>query len=371
MTAGWRRREAAAEGLRTLMASGAIGVALVALTATGLGLPAALEARQVSALVTDEADWVASGGTVLVASIDGASLQARACENVSMVDGVQAAFGITRHAGATGTASAPGARVAVASVTSGIYSFLNAAPGGALISPRVEEDIGVGSSLILLTPAKTPADESDPAGAPISDAPVGTVAISDVVPTDVLGDEYAYIALVPQPAAGDVDRCYVRTSPADLGTVRAALPALLAVGGETVIVADRFVGGRFSRSFSQEYATRTTQLMPYLGGVAVALMWLIITWIRRSEDGLYKTMGASLTDRAAMRGTEWLAILALGAVSAWSGVLLVLALTDDATAVALRAAASSIAIAAASSLLVSTLWFALPRRDTLADLKDR
>lgn len=310
---------------------------------------------------------------MLIATVDGASLTAHACDAVAGMDGVEAAFGVTRHAGGVGTASAPGSRIAVATVTSGVYSFLDARAGGALVSPRVVEDTGAGASVTLLAPASAPSDGADPTAstAATGESPVGTVQVSDVVPTDVLGDEYSYVVLVPQPSSGEVDRCYVRAAPADVDTVRAALPTVLAVGDKPVVVSDRLIGGRFSRDFSQEYATRTTQILPYLGGAVAALAWLIVSWFRRGEDGLYRTLGASVTDRVAMRGTEWLAVLVLGALTAWSGLLLMLAVTDAVTETALVAAAQSMAIAAATGFLVSAVWCAVPRRDTLSDLKDR
>ncbi len=243
------------------------------------------------------------------------------------------------------------------------------------MSPRVRADIGVGPVMTLLPPEviSSGSDEQAAATGEASDpSPVGTVSVSDEVPTGILGDEYAYVVLVPRPSSGEVDRCYVRAAPGSVDPVRSSLPAVLAVVGDRpVVVSERLVGGQFSRDYSREYENRTTQTLPYLGGVAAALAWLIVSWFRRGEDGLYKTLGATSTDRLAMRGAEWLAILALGALTAWSGVLLALAATDHVTEVALRAAASGLAVAAASSIVVSTAWLAIPRRDTLADLKDR
>lgn len=370
---GWRRREAVQEGLRSLAASGAVGAALVAVVAAGLAVPAVLDATQVSTLVTEEAAWIDSGGTVLIASADGTQLDARQCEAVAAMTGVEAAFGVTRHPGGAGTAAAPDARVAVASATSGMYGFLHGQAGGALIASRVQQDIGSGPALTLLPPVTAQVDPSAPsaAGPASPGGPAGTVRISDRVDTGVLGDEYAYVVLVPQRTAGTVDRCYVRARPADLDTIRAALPAVLATPDEPVVVADRLVGGRFSRDYSQEFDERTTRLLPPLGGVVVAVMWLVVSWYRRGEDGLYRTLGATATDRLTMRGCEWLAVLGLGAVAAWAATLLYLVVVDRADPVALRAAATSTAIGAASAVLTSLAWFALPRRDTLADLKDR
>lgn len=341
----WDRRVAVGEGLRSVASGGLVTISIVLGLMLALAVPATLDASAVARIVDDETRWRAAGGDLLIATRD-EGFSASQCESLNTVDGIDAAFGARRLPGTYATVAAPDAGVAVVLVTGGIHRFLGIDGGGAVVTPDARDDTGSGDVLqllpaspVLLGSGQAPGG----AGGREQDLPLAPLEIAAVTPLDVLGDEYAYSIAVPQAAAGTVERCFVRTTPATADAVRAVLPALLTPDddGTPVVVLDRLVSGQFSRDFSTELDERTTALGPYLGGAVAGLLWLLVSWFRRAEDSLYTTLGAERTTLILLRGTEWATLLAVALLGAWSLSLAGLALTDTATRASLLVVAAA------------------------------
>lgn len=376
MTGGWRIRVALGEGLRN-WAYGRWVTAIVTLVAVvSVAAPATVDSIQVAKIAAAEQAWLKAGGRVLIASNEKEGVSMEACETLGGIDGVEGAVAVTRQRGMAGTSAAPGATVSVTTVTAGISRFLrvDSIGDGAIIAASVEGAVGSGS-WIELRPDLRASQGDQPESVTESQAriPAEPVRVAMVSDLSILGDANAYGVLLPVAASGRADACFVRADAGYVEPLRKALPALLGRTAENAptIVVDRLSGGAFARNYVTEFRQRTSAALAYLAGFALGVFWLMVRWMRRSQDGLYATLGADSVTKAVIRSTEWLVVILIGLFLGYvsSGWIVVASgySIREATPFMLR----SMIVTASVASAVGTLWFLVPHSDPLAALKDR
>ena len=371
----WRKRVAVGEGWRSWRHGRWVTVLLTALATAAVAGPAVIDAVTVAAAVTAEQRWVEAGGRVLVASNVKAGLSRAACERLGTVDGVEAAVAVARQPPAAGTAAVPGRSVPITAVTAGISRFLNLPPTepGVIVSAKTANTIGRGNWIILQTgdrPAATAAGTTGRPAVPIPDRPLRVAAVADV---SLLGDTYDYGVLLPVPATGLADECFVRTDAAHWRAVRNALPALFGptTPSAPIVVTDRLASGVFARDYAAEYRSRPTARLAYFTGLAVGVLWLLMRWINRTQDALYQTLGASSGIRAMIRASEFACVMSVATVLGIGIALTTTLAMQQPVDVTLHFILRSAVLTILSASAIAVGWLVLPQPNPLSALKDR
>ncbi len=380
---GWSLLTAADEGVRAWRHGRWLTWILGVLLAALFGVPSVVDAMQVDHLVQDERAWVAAGGRVFVVTNDQAGGVSRAtCEALVSLSGVDAAASLTRLADRVGLAQAPDANLPIVAAGEGIARLVNAPPlgGGVLLPSSIAGELHVhrGASLALVPAVGGSGNtvEGSAAGPEAvadsdRDVPAESLSVAAVADLSLLGDVFSSAVVVPVSATGLASTCFVRVGAGYVESYRAALPALLATDGFGAVVGDRLVAGSFSRNYSAEYRDRPLRNAPWAAGAVAAILWILVRWIRRGQDGLYATLGADWATRTVLRGVEWICTLLASQVVAAVGVIAtLLALDADlhaVTGLVIRFAA----ISAATATVGAVAGTLVPLRSPLAALKDR
>lgn len=369
LRSNWRVSVAIDEGLKNWRHGRWLTALVTVFTVVALSATAIADGIGIARLVEGERVWVSAGGRMLVATNeDAGGIPRAACESAARIDGVAASAALDRLPARSGLANAPHADLPVVAAGAGLSALLGVdqAVAGAILPSAIADSIGVsaGESIIF-------AKGSRPLTEQATLLPTGPVTVAAVTDTTVLGEDFAYSILLPTPAHGLAGSCHVRVEPGQLDTARSALPALLSTSGQDAVVADRLIGGEYTRDFSDEYASRGLQHAPWLAGAAITLLWLLLVWIRRSRDGLYATLGADRATRTIIRATEGLALLSTSAVAAAFIIPTGLALTTSDLAAVIPDAARHLVIAVSVAVVGVSIGTLVPLRSPLAALKDR
>jgi len=360
----WPLRLSVREGVAT--ARTGRWTSLLVIVAVSLAVATgAADAVGVSRLVDEERAWVAAGGHVLVvtgsaSAEERAAVPAARCEQLTSLDGVEAAFAL-RHATSTAAlAHTPGGRVSLYEVSPGVMQFLGLEPAlegvivaSATFAERSAVRDGETSRLLL--------EGRDDVG------PV-VVRTADTTP---LGDHLDGALLAPTLLTGAADLCFVRADAARHGSVRAALPALLAADGAPAAIDERLAERRFTADLAQRFEDRPLRWLWVACAVLLGLLWAMLQWSRRSHTAIYSTFGMPTASRLVMQVTEWGVLAGLGGlVGAGTGTVWALALgaAPGQTVVTVTLHATLTLLAA--TVLVTLLGLR-PAGDLLATLKDR
>jgi hypothetical protein len=353
-----------------------LSVLLVGVVSSVLAVTAFMDIQAVQDQVVAEQEWLAAGGRVLVVTDKGGSLSMAACDRLRALDGVDAAFGIRRREGLVSTLAAPGAAVSASFVSSGVAAFLREEVNaeGVIVGDPVRQQIGSGRWLTLR--AHVLEHRASEQAMPQADPPLPTVPvrISGYADLSVLGDAYSYGLLLPSIPVGPAEACFVRAKAGARDGLRDALPAALGLAGpkSEPAVAYRLDSGKFTRDPLVEYSHRTTRHLPLYGGIVVAVMWLLIRWMRRSQDGLYTTLGATPIVRATVRGVELACVLAISASVGLSIAIAAAVGAGAQTTLALQFGLRAMVLTAAPVIVAALAWTAASvRADATAALKDR
>ncbi|WP_149203563.1 hypothetical protein [Actinotalea subterranea] len=376
---GWRLRVAIDEGLRNWRCGRWLTALLAVLLVAGFTVPAVADTLQVSRMVEDERAWEAAGGRLLVATNEAAGVPRLACERLTDLAGVEASASLTRLVRPAALVTAPGAAIPVVAATEGVADLLGIGPvgSGAVLATDLGQTLRLrpGDTLAL-----TPADEGpgspagpDPGGR--SDGsralPAGVLTVAAVTDLSLLGEQRSGGMLLTVAAEGTADACFVRLAPGYVEAARAALPAVLQADGTPAVVTDRLLGGEFARDYAAEYDGRGLRNAPWAIGLAAAMLWLLVRWVRRGQEGLYATLGARWPVRTTMRLVEWCALVGTVALAAvvLSGAILLLSGVEPAITVphVLR----FVLVATLSSTAGAALVALVPLQPALAVLKDR
>lgn len=379
MRGGWPRNISIGEGFKNWTHGRWLSMGLSVLTGLAVLVPLCAELGYLERVLTDEQAWLDAGGSVLVARNE-SGISKDACERLNAVQGVRGA-GAVSLAGAVRLTIQPEEPVSLIAVTPGLrrVTGTRGEPGGATLSSVLANEVGLRpDSLVAMNLASTTVsggEEQRPqtrTSRPVilPALPIKVTAIDDL---RVLAEEHQDGLLVEDVTGGYGDVCYVATNLNSREAVRDALPALLTPTSSATptIVADRLVGGRFVRDYYGLWHDRATARSPWALGILAGCLWVLIRWIRRADDGLYESIGATRSTRVYIRTTEWFVLLVAGTLPALLtatgyGVAIGLGVT---TTVAQVVPFGSIFAIAATSIHV--LWTAAVPTPTLAQLKDR
>lgn len=312
----WPLRLAAREGLATARTGRWTSLLIAVAVAWAVAAPGAADALSVTRLIESEREWIDAGGYVFVAT--GAReegqqnpVPAPACERLSQMDGVTAAFALVRT-NRTGTlAHIPGGRSSLYEATPGILPFLGVAeaPDGVLIATAGFADrTGVvdGETVVVSQRAgfDSAAADSDPL----------TVRVAD---TAVMGEEFDGALILPSTVPATADACYVRTDAAHVGAVESALPALLAYDGKPAIPNPRLYSGDFTVDYTTAFEDRPLRWLWIPAAALLGLLWAMLQWFRRSHVAIYATFGMRAAPRLVAQATEWAVLAGFGALWGW------------------------------------------------------
>ncbi|QSB13659.1 hypothetical protein JQS43_19070 [Natronosporangium hydrolyticum] len=367
----WRIGVAAGEGLRAALAGRWPAAMMVLLLVWGGILPGAADAAMVAGLVADEQRFLDAGGDVLIVENDRrdgsgpSGVPAAACTALNESATVSA-VALTRLPQPAAPRHARGGDVPVFAASGDLWGLLGATASPerhGILPTTLADQLGVADGgWLALEPSPGTLGERLPL-APIR------VTVADMSP---LGDALTGVLLPTTPVADPIaDACVVRTDLATLDTLRATVPAHLQLGADPPTVRDRLWTGEFTADPAADLAQRPLQWAWAATGPLLGLVWLLLRWMRRSEDALYATMGADATSRLVIRGTEWGVIACLGGLWAVTGGVIGALLLSSAFPIAL----AYVARHTVAALLVATAVVLVGQvrrpRSLLADLKDR
>lgn len=362
----WRAREAVREGMANLVSGRWTTAILLLFAGYGIGIPAAIDAAFLTDVARDEAAFIAAGGYVLVASNDDhGGVDAVTCDALRGIAGVRAAVALTRRDGTAAFGHAPGQQLTTVEATAGVFDLLGLPdpPQPAVVVPSdIAERAGLASGAAVTLSGST--DDGD--------ALISELALhAAVTDTTLVGDAMSTGLLVPAVPRGNAERCLVAAEAAAYQSLGESLGVLLAAGEHVAVVHDLVPRGPFARDFAKDLTSRSLRAAFLGSGAVLAAAWFLVRWTRRSQDALYATLGTGTRDHIIIRGTEWLALLALATPWGFAlGVLGGLALGAD-TSIAVQVTVRY----GAGTCLTATGFVAvgllLRPRSLLSTLRDR
>ena len=377
------------EGWRNAVCNRATGLVLTGLCALLFAGISILDALTVAQLTSDEAQWVAAGGDVLVVTNAG-GISALSCERLNTAEGVRAAVGVVKqYDQRVGLGNAPDANLPIVGATAGIGGFLPERPplDTVVVSTRTAEDYGLqGQSWIDLSLTNTVSQDTvttttDDGQTTTTDAtfsgfsalqPLPGVHKLFVTDVSILGDEYSSGVLLPIAATGWVDACLVWTQPGTRDIVRQSVVGILpGPGDKPTVVADRLITSQFSRDYLHDYLHRAWRWAPLPAGGLLGLVWILLRWVKRSDDGLYQSLGVSRSTRALIRTTEWAVYAVAGSLVGLTIAVLTIELVVPTAPFMLPHLVRSTIGCLFASMVVAVFAGLLPARNPLDALKDR
>lgn len=285
-------------------------VVLIAITSSATFLVVATELSQVRIAIATYADLKNAGRYVFVATAESGSstIDATRCVALGHSAAVVAAGGYTQ-----------GERVPIAK-----------APGEVF-----EGRMMVGQMPILLAPVNPPS----PGDIYISEPAAKRVGLPDggiVVLGDGLGSAQLAVvdmsARVPDPGpwvwiptapTDNLDQCWVEVIPAADQIGQQWVTTWLTQGREPVIVTRLLREDRLRADPIVVFHRRPTKYAWAAAGIVVGMIFWLITWFRRSEIALYRTVGSSRSQTALIYLLPALILIAGGVlIGALSGVYL-------------------------------------------------
>lgn len=301
----WAPRVAVREGIRQATCGRWITTGILLFSVWASALLASADAAAVAKLVAGERDWIAAGGWAVAAenpAREGVPMPA--CERPRASSVVRSASALREHQ-PVGFTAAPEALVPAAEVTEGIWSLLHLPPRHepSLILPRDQADkLGVGTGATLQVAA----------GPEAADVPGGPLRVV-VADTSLLGESFSGTALVPVRESGLAEHCFIDLHRPVDDTLGAALGASLLTQGVPAVVSPLLISGDFTRDYSSDYAARPMRQGYLVVGAFLGILWGLVLWIRRGQDALYLTLGATRSTKALIRFSEWITIMVLAA----------------------------------------------------------
>lgn len=358
---GFQAQSLVSEAARNVFASRLRSGLLLGVAA---GLTFAVSYAEIDAAHSARADRRAAverGTNVYVVTSDTGQLPLAACDRLSSTDGVRFAGGV-QHQTAVALATAPGVLVQTASVTPGVLSlwtngrFRGLARGGWVVGSALAQELHLR------------------AGAPVrlqGRDPDAIAAIVDPKPRDDAVDRWL-MSVTPANAMGH--ECWAEF--VDGTTDETALGLLNTTFSHVRDGVARRLFGRNDLEVSpaEELRSRSTALAWLPAAMVLALVLVVVARSRRAEIGLYRAVGAGLTDCVLLIGFET-ALLVVG--GATYGLVLAAATAAATASNDVPADQFAFGVVASARLVAATLLLGssaalLFSRDSIAaQLKDR
>lgn len=329
-------------------------VAVVVLAVCGVALG---ETATVDRIVEDQRRFIAAGGNVVLARGD---IDPRSCAALTAHDTVVASAAVRRLPEAL-QGGLPGQRIPLVVTTAGVVG----------LAPLVDGTWPVSGELA----ASTGAAESDDLGTGRLVA-LGqqTYRVAGVVEMGRIGEDFdsGLVALGWTGQQSDV--CVAEATTPATTTLESTLGALVTRAGSTVDVARRIPETAFGVDHPAAYENRSTRLLWLPVGGAVGLLWAAVMTARRSERGLYSSVGADGATTSAIYLVEFgLAVASGVAIALVASVVAVEVGLPDVTSSELARYGTAPGVrVAATALLVGVLVSTTGPREPISELvKDR
>lgn len=373
-----RVRRAFLEATRNSLSAGARGYLIFFSVALSLLGPATSDAVAVHATALEEERFILAGATVQLINAPG-QVSRFACEALSESRAIIASGSLSLNRGVISRGTSSTLMHPVSSISPGLMAALGAlsllkiTSDGTYDDPITSETIFTTDELAAQSGIAPGVSGyrllGEPGGQERPVSVIGFINISDVLPA-AAGSAIS----LHSTSSGFSDSCLVLGAPGN-GEAVAALAVLAAPDAVplTRVPQPLLYASDFTFDASIRVTTRETEYLWVAGGVLAALIWILPLGFRRSEIGLYASLGLRRLDIASIRGIEGMIMVAVGALAAVVSALaagVTLAWTSASLwAITLPEIAASACLAAALALIVggATAVFG----DASAMVKDR
>lgn len=313
----WTPRAAVGEGLRSALWGRWMSTSVVLLAFAaflgGVGLDLASYARTADQLRS----WEEAGGRVLVVRSSTGGVNWQECSRLNEVSGVAGAVPVARAQTRFVPAHTPTSDRSLSVTSAHIWRFLgrSAAPAEVLVSNRVDT---VPGPFVQLTPVRdaTVVEVGQSVTGVSVEMPTYPMRVATDVDLAWLGELHGagLLAVTASPPARG--ECFVRTERGVQTELKRALPGLLSEGGSAapILVDTLLAQGEFPRDLEEELMMRPTERLALVGGVLLGLIGVLVQWIHRGGNALYRAIGLDETKVVLLRTTEWLILSMAGAL---------------------------------------------------------
>lgn len=305
----WRTTSLITEGLRNVAVGGVPALLLVIVV--GATLAAAISADAVEAvdLRAAEARAWSDGSHVTVVTAD-EGIDARRCERLAAEREVLAAGALRvpredelTRLGETG--------IGVVDVTAGVVDLL-----------EILGDIDVTAAWPEYS-AIVPSSTSDSLGLRVGERveinDTSTVFLTDVVDTALLTNQFSTGLLSVTTPGGDFDGCLLLAAPHDRPDVRDILAGTVATTEQWQATELRGNVASWA-DLDMAWRSRTTRLLAPSAGLVTVAVWAALLVGRRSEAGLYRSLGLQASHVTVIRVVEFALLAVVGVACSMVGV---------------------------------------------------
>ncbi len=347
------------EGVRNIISSGMRGLVVIAAFA---GVVAGLFLAEVSfvdGIIRDQQAFTERGLNVFVVGVEDGTLQLDRCAELNRLDHVIAAGGL-RRVEQTIFSTAPGVRFQTVEVSGRLLdvwvrdiSPVSSGPNSRfLLGQAAADELGLAADVVV-----------EPRGID------GVVEIAAVADVSARYEAASRWVMVPSVAAGGGDECWVEFIAQAKPTAKGELLSWFDKDELSIGIRSLVPTGEFTRDPLRSLVERNTRSLWFPGGALLALILWIGVWFRRSELGLYRSLGMSTLDLYRLGWIETAVVAAAGSIvgvlwGAAVGVRLFDSLRLDQTVIGLLTASSGVAFA----LIAGPFAYALLSRSHIATL---
>lgn len=344
---GWRPASIVAEGLRNAAAARARALLLMVVSALLLAAATIADIDEIAKVQAEEAEAWRSGSHLVLVVADGAIDPAR-CARLQHQPEVLAA-GAMRRGPETIMPRMGTARVGLVEVTAGAIDAL------AILQDRDLTQRTSGPQVLVAQPV------ADAFGLTAGESVVlgqTRASVRHVVDASLLTNQFGTALLSQVPTTGTADACILLAAPNHRVDVRDKLAATVALT-DGWRASDVSASTELFSELDRQLRTRTTRFLPAAAATAVVLLWAAVLLARRSEAGLYRSLGLTTTRITAMRLVELTATLAGAILLATALVLAWTTATDTSTTTTLttllRAVGQFVGITASAGVIATLL----------------
>lgn len=345
------------EGLANFAASRLRTVSMLAIMVLAIGGTAVSEAITIDRIVEDQQRYIAAGGNIILARGD---IDVAACLDLTHLEHVIAAAAVRREPESL-KLGLPGERAALVTATASVAGLVPLASGQ---WPVADE---------LIATADAAGERDLTMGRNIA-VDGRTITISGVGQTSRLGADFSSGLVAFGPPTITYDTCIIETTTNATEVFERILEGLVARPGATLDTQRRVPQAEFGVDHPADYRERPTRLTWIPAGLAISLFWTVILTARRSERGLYASVGASTSTTTLIYLAEFTAALAVSVVLAGAAAVFFAQVAStslnasDFLHYGVGPGAKVVAMAAGASLVVTAV---APRKPISELVKDR
>ena len=292
---------------------------LTVLVAAALGLLAFVELRQAADIAAFQREFEAAGGYVAVVSGgQGEQIEAGRCDALNAEPWTVAAGGV-RILGTVSLTATPDVIFQSAVVTGRAIEVW--APGAT--STRLDGEPGfvVGAALAKEAGVRE--------GSFLSTRSGETGRVGAVIDTERRNPRAQRWLLTQAPPEGPIDECWIEFSRATFAPGMETLGAWFSQSDKEPVVRPYIRRDEFSRDVRAEFASRPQRWGWVAAGGFMAMVFLLVSWFRRADLGLYLALGTGRGQLLTMLGIEVVLVTAIGLALGSSWALALRALADD------------------------------------------